>query len=482
MGLAGRDPVFFAQLASETETFHPSAAPMIQDTCLGCHGIQGQRQFAIDRHAATGACETLDRGMVNAVPYPPSDPVSRAGALRRAGTRRRLLRDMPSAWWSARRKKTNIGTRRRTRACRSGRRRSIRASPALPRPSPEASSSGHPTSSTDSSRIPRRSPCMRRSAATRCMARTCRAPRCAARCHTVHLPVLHRGEKIGHVYEQTTYPEWAFSDYRTGTTPDGALPLGAGTQARSCQNCHMPNKDARGNPYRSKIAAIQEYTNFPQAEHTLDAKEIDLPERAGFAAHTLVGLNFFLPRMAWQFPDILGVRRADPMLSDLGSRPAAQFAAGDRRPSHQSHRRHHRRRGQGRGWRVERPGHGRQSGRAQVPLGRGVPPRLHRVQRARRQQPGHVGLGAHQRGRGDRRREGHADCRRAVVEARLLRAHRSRGAQPPAPLPGRSPGRIRPRSTRSCFRLRPTSQRPNVGWARSPRASSPPASCRSAPR
>src|SRR5262245_12765388 len=140
-------------------------------------------------------------------------------------------------------------------------------------------------------------------------------------CHTVHLPVLHRGRTIGHVYEQTTYPEWAFSDYRSGTTPDGALPLGAGSKAQSCQGCHMPNKDAHGQPYRSKIAAIQEYTNFPQAEHTLDPKEIDLPVRAGFAPHTLVGLNIFLLKMAWQFPDILGLRRTDPMMSDLGVDP-----------------------------------------------------------------------------------------------------------------------------------------------------------------
>jgi cytochrome c553 len=42
MRLAGRDPVFFAQLASERETFHPRSVPMIDDTCLGCHGVQGR--------------------------------------------------------------------------------------------------------------------------------------------------------------------------------------------------------------------------------------------------------------------------------------------------------------------------------------------------------------------------------------------------------------------------------------------------------
>ena len=90
----------------------------------------------------------------------------------------------------------------------------------------------------------------------------------------------------------------------------------------------MPSKDARGNPYRSKIASIQEYTNFPQAEYTLDPSDIDLPERTGFATHSLVGLNIFLLKMAWQFADVLGVRRADPMMSDLGVDPliAAQQA------------------------------------------------------------------------------------------------------------------------------------------------------------
>ena len=47
------------------------------------------------------------------------------------------------------------------------------------------------------------------------------------------------------------------------TRPTAPLPYGSGPQAQSCQGCHMPNKDADGNPYRSKIAAIQEYTQLP---------------------------------------------------------------------------------------------------------------------------------------------------------------------------------------------------------------------------
>ena len=146
-------------------------------------------------------------------------------------------------------------------------------------------------------------------------------------CHTVHLPVLHRGKTIGHTYEQTTYPEWAFSDYRTGTTPDGPLPLGRGARAQSCQDCHMPTKSADGTPYRSKIASIQEYSNFPQTEQTLPPAEIDLPVRSGVSKHTLVGLNIFLVKMARQFADILGLRPGDPMLGDIGIDPTAHAEA-----------------------------------------------------------------------------------------------------------------------------------------------------------
>jgi hypothetical protein len=148
-----------------------------------------------------------------------------------------------------------------------------------------------------------------------------RASEVCGSCHTVHLPVMVGKDVIDHTYEQTTYPEWAFSAYRVGETPQGKLPDGAGPLAESCQSCHMPSRGDDGTPYRSKIASIQEYSSFPQSEHGLGPEDLDLAVREGFARHTLVGLNVFFLEMAQQFPDVLGIRTQDPMLVSLGVDP-----------------------------------------------------------------------------------------------------------------------------------------------------------------
>lgn len=62
MGLAGRDPIFFAMLESEQQ-FHKQETALVQDTCLQCHGIMGQRQFALD--AAGGDCGQFQRSLAN---------------------------------------------------------------------------------------------------------------------------------------------------------------------------------------------------------------------------------------------------------------------------------------------------------------------------------------------------------------------------------------------------------------------------------
>ena len=335
MGLAGRDPIFFAQLASEIDTFHKDKDPdkdkktsaMIQDTCLGCHGIIGQRQHAIDTRAKTGTCEPFERATVNAVPYPPTDPAAKLahyGALARDGIsctscHHMVLGNKDSDKYKNEPQNACVGERQK------------RLNPNLTGFAATFTGSffvGPPEELYGPFQEPKKKSMKNAIGIDPVHNQNIMSSELCGTCHTVHLPVLHRGETIGHVYEQTTYPEWAFSDYRTGDSPDGPLPLGGGPQAQSCQGCHMPNKDAYGNPYRSKIAAIQEYTNFPQAEHTLPPKDIDLPERSGFGKHTLVGLNVYLLKMAWQFPDILGIRKTDPMLSDMGidSIPTAENA------------------------------------------------------------------------------------------------------------------------------------------------------------
>ena len=327
MGLAGRDPVFFAQLASETDTFHPTASPFVQDTCLGCHGIEGQRQFGIDSHASSGKCDPFARDTVDTIPYPPNDPVAKLahyGALARDGISCAACHHMVLG-----NKESSQVENLPQNICVKERQANL--NPGLKDFAKTFTGSffvGPPDRLYGPFDSPKTKPMNHALGVDPAFSQNVTMPELCGSCHTVHLPILSKGQTVGHVYEQSTYPEWAFSAYRTGVTPDGPLPLGAGSLAQSCQGCHMPDMDVAGNPYPSKIAAIQERTNFPEADNTLGADDIDLPVRAGFAKHTLVGLNVFLLEMAVQFPDILGIRLADPMLTDQGvdSIPASEAA------------------------------------------------------------------------------------------------------------------------------------------------------------
>ena len=325
MGLAGRDPIFFAQLASETDTFHPEqeSKAKIENTCLGCHGIMGQRQHAIDNE-----CSPFSRTMVDTIPSAaPVDPVSALanyGALARDGIscascHHMVLGKEDTAKYQHQPQNKCIPAQQQA------------ANPGLSGFAATFTGNflvGAPNELYGPFKEPKKMPMKRAMGVDPVHSATITTPEMCGSCHTVHVPILHKGKTIGHAYEQTTYPEWAFSDFRTGDSVDGPLPYRSGPQAQTCQGCHMPNKDVYGNPYRSKIAAIQEYSNFPQGEHTLTPEEIDLPVRSGFGKHTLVGLNVYLLKMAWQFPDILGIRKSDPMLTSTGidSIPTAENA------------------------------------------------------------------------------------------------------------------------------------------------------------
>ena len=88
MGLAGRDPVFFAQLDTES-TLHshlkgrPNGAAFVQNLCFQCHGVMGQRQFHIDN---PGPNKLFTRDM------PPRSQLT----IWRAWARRCLVRRLPS--------------------------------------------------------------------------------------------------------------------------------------------------------------------------------------------------------------------------------------------------------------------------------------------------------------------------------------------------------------------------------------------------
>jgi hypothetical protein len=341
MGLGGRDPIFFAQLASEVDTFHPeeNLPAVIQDTCLGCHGITGQRQFKIDHgpgagghahdaaaaHADYGAgiggeeCPPFLRPMVDAIPWPDGNPGAAEapyGALARDGISctacHRMLvgvgdgpaLDEPENRCMRQRQQflnpTNQGFARTfTGSFLVGPPDELKGPFEDPKTKPMDHALGNLPTYDDS----------------------ILAAEVCGSCHTVHLPVIAGADVIGHTYEQTTYPEWAFSAYRTGTTPQGTLPSGAGAKAQSCQGCHMRREDRSGKKFSSKIAGIQEYSNFPEAEHNLGPEDIDLAVREGFARHTLVGLNVFFLKMAQQFPDVLGIRTQDPMMVSTGVDP-----------------------------------------------------------------------------------------------------------------------------------------------------------------
>lgn len=343
MGLAGRDPIFFAQLSSE-EQFHDQSLDLIWNTCFGCHGIMGQRQYQLDQALTGVECNdaVFTPDMVTAVPWsgaqtadtgaPHFDLASaRYGSLARDGIscvacHRTILTPEQEAKYGE----------QPQNQCVKARQELLNGNPELgelvsfgktftgsflvsdpatlfgpfaePKTRPMAHALGN---------IPEHDPAIASS------------EQCGT-CHTVHLPVLWTPEGgtpqfIDDTYEQTTYPEWLFSDFRTGVAaflPEGEmLPAGPGATPQTCAECHMESHAEDGTEFVSKIASIQERSNMPETAHTLPANAIDLEPRAGFARHTLVGLNLFLIEMADQFNELLGIPTQDPMLVSNGVDP-----------------------------------------------------------------------------------------------------------------------------------------------------------------
>ena len=274
----------------------------------------------MDSHVATGQCDMFTRDHVNAVPWPADNPQAADagyGALARDGISCLVCHQMSLGADAA-----AVDAKTARNACAVERQEALNPDlKGIARTFTGSFLVGPGDELSGPFEDPKTWPMQMSLGITPHADPAIRSSEVCASCHTVHLPVLHRGKTVGRVYEQTTYAEWAFSAFRSGKSVDGGdLPGGEGDKWQECAQCHMPSR--RPNP--SKIASIQEVDGFPAAEFTALPEDIDLVERDGYASHELIGLNMFLVRMARQFPDILGVRKQDPMLVGRGVPPVVE--------------------------------------------------------------------------------------------------------------------------------------------------------------
>jgi hypothetical protein len=276
MGLAGRDPIFHAQLESE-KTMRPSQEGFLDNTCYRCHGVMGQRQLESDKQ------EPFDHSMVYAGP---NDANARYGALARDGV---------SCDVCHRVSKEELGTP----ATFTGK---FKVDPANVANGPYDQLITLPMKNA--------------TGITARYGEHIKSSALCGSCHTVILPVLDRNgqpvldknRKPKEFHEQMTYPEWQNSVYQNERMPIKS------EAARTCQDCHMQNKFL--NQKLVFRAANIEDINYPYTDYRAADKDITVRVRDQYSRHTLQGINQFGLMMFEQFPDLLGIRTADYMYGE----------------------------------------------------------------------------------------------------------------------------------------------------------------------
>lgn len=304
MGLAGRDPIFFSQLQSETNNL-PAMKDCIENTCLHCHGVMGQRQQAIDNPQSENNCSEIfaikpPQGVPLGKPFAkntvtqwqnnvPGNHDAKYGALARDGISCLVCHQMSDSDFGKQASYTGnfvthkpgtvIGPYADDKIITKPMENALGITPEF----------GKQIASSDM----------------------------CGTCHNILLPTytndgkLHKtktpnGQLVTATYEQTTHLEWQNSVFATKD------------EFASCIDCHMPRKYEVGktkNPLKDiKIANI-ESADFAPTTHRLPDAEITLTKRKQdtYGRHSLHGLNLFLNEMFQQFPMILGLRQLDYM-------------------------------------------------------------------------------------------------------------------------------------------------------------------------
>ena len=276
MGLAGRDPIFHAQLESE-KTMRPSETAFFDNTCYRCHGVMGQRQLESDRS------QPFKHDMVYALP---DDADGKYGALARDGV---------SCAVCHRISKEELGTP----ASFTGK---FKIDPANVINGPYDQLITLPMKNA--------------TGITARYGEHIKTSALCGSCHTVILPVfdgngrpvLDQNGKPKEFHEQMTYPEWQNSVYQNEREPNDPAAI------RTCQDCHMPKKFL-GQQLVFRAANIEDI-NYPYTDYRAPDKDITVRVRDQFSRHTLLGINQFGLMMFEQFPELLGIRTADYMYGE----------------------------------------------------------------------------------------------------------------------------------------------------------------------
>lgn len=345
MGLAGRDPVFFAQLESEFALLEQSGAgdlaPNLGTTCLSCHGAMGQRQLEIDAHAAP------ELGLDGNV-FKPEYALLHA-PLTQAAKEQQIADGTYDYHLYGNLAREGISCS----VCH--------------HIAPPQRAEGQPDyNKLDTYLMNGTTGVFRMNAATELIgpfedvrqkpmqnamgitpvhdAYIKDSEMCGA-CHTINLPNVDAATdaplpgftaaeqailndaaknavsflsdqygatyreplvKFQHSVEQATFLEWQNSQFAD-----------AGT-AQSCQDCHMKGNfetldgKIKIDSLTTQIASIQD-TNLPDVPHALPHDEIEVPFRDDYKRHSFVGLNAFMVAMLSQFDEEMGLGPKDPM-------------------------------------------------------------------------------------------------------------------------------------------------------------------------
>lgn len=333
MGLAGRDPIFLAQLENERKMLsaefgkQPKKAErlsqVLEDTCLKCHGAMGRHQFHCDNceDGQTQTDKTFALKMCNKTANNQEHigrGAAKYGALAREGVSCMVCHRMQ------------------------------------PRPQPEDEKRPYlkfflETSVTGNLYFGPKNevygpfkdkeitayPMQHALGVTPKHSAFLQSSQMCGSCHTVTLPAvdhpltvteydeLNDAEAVKefagfhHHVEQATYLEWLNSEFENEFQTENP-------NAKTCQDCHMSKglvDEKNGINLESlatRMAIIQDST-YPDAENLASHEKLDVKIRKeGFKRHNFSGLNMFLLELFDQFDDVLGVRTQDYMTGAKG--------------------------------------------------------------------------------------------------------------------------------------------------------------------